>query len=138
MTLSSKITSKNLFWSNVSLGWKSANSLISVLNTTGIVLSRNSGPKTWHPFGILFRISTTVWQRSNHPYREVCTLPNVTDFPWVKYRRKLISREGHWQLHKTAMKSMKATGLWRPKTWLEELERVIGQKGFCTVLWFTT
>ena len=60
LTLFTKITSKNWFWSNVSLGWKSANSLISVLNTPGVVLSRNIGPKTWHSFSLLIWISTTV------------------------------------------------------------------------------
>ena len=60
LTLFRKITSKNWFWSNVSLGWKSTNSLMSVLNTSGVVLSRNIGPKTWHPFGLLIPISTTV------------------------------------------------------------------------------
>ena len=60
MTLLSKITSKNWFQYNVSLGWKSANSLISVLNTPRVALSRNIGPKTWHLFGLLIPISTTV------------------------------------------------------------------------------
>ena len=60
LTLFSKITSKNQFWSIVSLGWKSTNSLISVLNTPGVVLSRNVGSKIWHPFGLLIPISTTV------------------------------------------------------------------------------
>ena len=58
-----KITSKNWFWSSVSLGWKSANSLTSVLNTPGVVLSRNIGPKTCHLFGLLIPISTTVNMR---------------------------------------------------------------------------
>ena len=61
LTLFNKITSKNQFWPNVSLVWKSANSLISFLNTTWVVLSRNIGPKTWYPFGLLIRISTTEY-----------------------------------------------------------------------------
>ena len=61
LALFSKITFKNGFWSNVSLGWNSAISLISFLHTPGVVLSRNIGPKTWHPFGLLIWISTTVW-----------------------------------------------------------------------------
>ena len=59
-TLFSKINSKNWFWYNVSLGWKSANYPISVLNTLGVVLLGNIGSEPYHPFGLLIRILATV------------------------------------------------------------------------------